>query len=111
MIWSLFGCTKRENIGGPFLLNSKTGEIEIKTTPGGSMLPTYKSVPSVHPKSFKYLVGNYGADKEAVFYLTYLVIKADPKEFVVNQDHPMFFGSDAQRFFYKQHEVSGFIPR
>lgn len=111
MIWSLFGCTKREHIGGPFLLNSKTGRIEINNTQGGSMLPTYKSVPTNHPKSFKYLGGNYGADKEAVFYLTYLVNNADPKEFVVNQDHPKFFGNDTQRFFYKQHEVPGFSPQ
>lgn len=103
----LFGCDDREELGGNYIYDKNKNKVLYRYVTGGALLPSYKTVPSKYPKTFKVLSGNYAVDKSNVFWGEKLIANAAPEGFEVVKDYPSTFGKNpiSQQVVYQENLV------
>ena len=90
----LFGCDKRESLGGHYYLNEKENIIQYRYSVGGALRWYYTDLNSADIKTFKVFSNTFATDQEHIYFAGKPVKGISPDGFQIVEEFPSAFAKN-----------------
>lgn len=92
----LFGCDKREKLGGDYFYNVKKEVIQYRYSVGGALTWYYRDLHFADSKTFKVFSSVYATDKKNVYFAGLPIKGVSPNGFQIVEEHPSLFAKNTK---------------